>query len=45
MRELQKHIFERMLEGEWTAHLGCEKPAPESRNRSNSRNGRSRKRV
>lgn len=43
--ELTKRLMERTLEGELTSHLGYGKHAPEGRNGSNSRNGRSRKRV
>lgn len=43
--ELTKRLMERVLEGELTEHLGYGKHAPEGRNGSNSRNGRSRKRV
>lgn len=43
--ELTKRLMERALEGELTDHLGYEKHAPEGRNRGNSRNGRTRKRV
>ena len=45
VKELTKRLVERALEGEMTAHLGYEKHAGEGRNRSNSRNGRARKRV
>lgn len=43
--ELTKRLMERTLEGELTSHLGYGKHAQEGRNGSNSRNGRSRKRV
>lgn len=45
VKELTKRLVERALEGEMTAHVGYEKHAPAGRNRSNSRNGISRKRV
>jgi putative transposase len=45
LAELTKRLVERALEGELTAHLGYEKHAAEGRNRGNSRNGRTRKRV
>ena len=45
VKELTKRLVERALEGEMTAHVGYEKHAPTGRNRSNSRNGVSRKRV
>lgn len=45
LRELTKRLVERALEGEMTAHLGYDKHAVEGRNRSNSRNGRTRKRI
>jgi len=43
--ELTKRLYERALEGELTAHLGYEKHAPEGRDRGNSRNGKSTKRL
>ncbi|MCH8479669.1 MAG: IS256 family transposase, partial [Wenzhouxiangella sp.] len=43
--DLTKRLYERALEGELTAHLGYEKHAPEGRNRGNSRNGKSTKRL
>ena len=43
--ELTKRLVERALEGELTEHLGYGKHAPEGRNRLNSRNGRTPKRV
>jgi hypothetical protein len=43
--ELTKRLVERALEGELTDHLGYGKHAPEGRNRGNSRNGRTPKRV
>ena len=45
LEDLTKQVYERALEGELTAHLGYEKHAPEGRNRGNSRNGRSTKRL
>lgn len=45
LADLTKRLVERALEGEMTTHLGYEKHAAEGRNRSNSRNGRTRKRV
>jgi putative transposase len=42
---LTKRLYERALEGEMTAHLGYEKPAAEGRNKKNSRNGKTSKRV
>lgn len=42
---LTKRLYERALEGEMTAHLGYEKHATEGRNRKNSRNGKTSKRV
>jgi putative transposase len=45
IRDLTKRLVERALEGEMTAHLGYEKHAPAGRNKGNSRNGRTRKRV
>ena len=43
--DLTKRLMERALEGELTDHLGYEKHALEGRNRGNSRNGRTKKRV
>ena len=43
--ELTKRLMERVLEGELTDHLGYEKHAQEGRDRGNSRNGRTKKRV
>jgi putative transposase len=43
--ELTKRLVERALEAELTHHVGYEKHAPEGRNRRNSRNGHSAKRV
>jgi len=45
LEDLTKRLLERALEGELTDHLGYEKHAEEGRNRGNSRNGRTRKRV
>ena len=45
VNELTKRLMEQVLEGELTEHLGYEKHAPEGRDRGNSRNGRSQKRV
>ena len=45
LEALTKRVVERALEGELTDHLGYEKHAREGRNRGNSRNGRTRKRV
>jgi len=45
IHDLTKRLAERALEAELSAHLGYEKHAPEGRNGSNSRNGRSRKRI
>ena len=42
---LTKRLYERALEGEMSAHLGYEKHAPEGRNKKNSRNGKTSKRV
>ena len=38
-------MAERILEGEMAAHLGYEKHAPEGRDKGNSRNGTTQKRV
>jgi NADPH:quinone reductase-like Zn-dependent oxidoreductase len=43
--ELTKRLVERALEAEMTTHLGYEKHAADGRNRKNSRNGRTAKRV
>ena len=43
--ELTKRLYERALQGEMKAHLGYEKHAAEGRNKKNSRNGRTGKRV
>jgi putative transposase len=45
LEDLTKRLVERALEGEMTAHLGYDKHAPEGRNRSNSRNGHTAKRI
>lgn len=45
LADLTKRLVERALGAEMTAHLGYEKHAVEGRNGSNSRNGRTRKRV
>lgn len=45
VQDLTKRLVERALEGEMTEHLGYEKHAPEGRDRGNSRNGKSRKRI
>lgn len=45
LEDLTKRVLERALEGELTDHLGYEKHAAEGRNRGNSRNGRTKKRV
>lgn len=45
VQDLTKRLVERALAGEMTDHLGYEKHAPEGRNRGNSRNGKSRKRI
>jgi putative transposase len=42
---LTKRFMERALEGELTEHLGYAKHAPEGRNKGNSRNGRTGKRL
>jgi len=43
--DLTKLLYEKALEGEMTARLACEKHALEGRNRGNSRNGRTTKRL
>lgn len=43
--ELTKRLYERALQGEMKAHLGYEKHAVEGRNKKNSRNGRTGKRI
>ena len=45
LEDLTKRVYEKALEGEMTAHLGYEKHALEGRNRGNSRNGRTSKRL
>jgi putative transposase len=45
VQDLTKRLMERALEGEMTDHLGYEKHASEGRDRGNSRNGRTSKRV
>jgi putative transposase len=45
INELSKRLFERMLEGEMTHHLGYEKHAIEGNNSGNSRNGKTTKTV
>src|SRR5437867_11600070 len=45
LQQLTKALIERVLEGELTHHLGYEKHAPEGKNRGNSRNGKSEKRL
>ena len=45
LEDLTKRVLERALEGELTDHLGYEKHATEGRNRGNSRNGRTKKRL
>jgi putative transposase len=45
VQELKKRLVERALEGEMTDHLGYEKHASEGRDRGNSRNGKTSKRV
>ena len=45
LQDLTKRLVERALEGEMTAHLGYDKHAPEGRNRANSRNGHTAKRI
>ena len=45
VQELNKRLMERALEGEMTDHLGYEKHASEGRDRGNSRNGKTSKRV
>lgn len=44
-QDLTKRLVERALEGEMTDHLGYEKHAPVGRDRKNSRNGKTRKRI
>jgi putative transposase len=45
VQELNRRLIERALEGEMTDHLGYEKHAPEGRDRGNSRNGKTSKRL
>ena len=45
VQDLTKHLVERGLEAEMTEHFGYEKGAAEGRNRGNSRNGKTQKRV
>jgi len=45
LEDLTQRLLERALEGELSEHLGYEKHAVDGRNRGNSRNGRTRKRV
>ena len=45
VQDLTRRIMERALEGEMTDHLGYEKHASEGRDRGNSRNGKTSKRV
>ena len=45
LKQLTKAVIERALDGELTHHLGYGKHDVEGRNTSNSRNGRSKKRV
>jgi putative transposase len=45
LADLTKRLVERALGAEMTVHLGYKKHAVEGRNRSNSRNGHTRKRV
>ncbi len=45
VQDLTRRLMERALEGEMTDHLGYEKHASEGRDRGNSRNGRTSKRV
>ena len=43
LRELQKRLIERALEGEITEHVGYEIHAPSGNGSGNSRNGKSKK--
>ena len=43
LKRMKKRMAERVLEPELTDHLGCEKHAPDGRNRGNSRNGKTMK--
>ena len=45
LQQLTKRVYERILEGEMTHHLGYSPKAPEGKNTGNSRNGKSRKTV
>ena len=45
LKQLQKRLFERALQGEMTTHLGYEPHAPEGHGSGNSRNGKGRKTV
>ncbi|RKZ13709.1 IS256 family transposase [bacterium] len=45
VQDLNRRLMERALEGEMTDHLGYEKHASEGRDRGNSRNGKTSKRV
>jgi len=45
LQQLTKKLYERMLEGEMTHHLGYPPNAPEGKNTGNSRNGKSTKTV
>jgi len=45
MQELKKRLIERAMEAEMSGHLGYEKHALEGRNKQNSRNGHSQKKV
>ena len=45
LKQLQKRLVERALQGEMTAHLGYEPHAPEGHGSGNSRNGKGRKTV
>jgi hypothetical protein len=45
LQQLAKRLYERVLEGEMTHHLGYPPQAPEGRNTGNSRNGKTTKTV
>ena len=45
MKKLTKAVLERAMKGEMNSHLGYEKHAPEGRDKENSRNGFSEKKV
>src|SRR5262249_59489467 len=45
LKQLTKALVERALNAEMTHHLGHEKHEPTDRKRSNSRNGKSRKKL